>query len=560
MPDENTPHNSSLGSNRKKKKFLVVVVASVTILVLVISTAFLYFTLVGGYSSETESTEIEENSEITRVIGESAGKLPYAPIDEKNTVSLSLDKSGGVLTTTLSKNVKAFLVVPEGEIIQDAIISLVPYKAMPSQKNHGGLSGEYGFGLQVSVKSIQTGVGGYLVFDVKGGKATEEAATRGGYKNRCDPRFKWFNPLICARTNEVPARQVVIKNSTIITPIHTEKYNSLVFTNNTIPLGIDGLIVTRIDKGDVYIPQKLDKDLASSLVEKTIGKYGNDSERLEAAALAKEWNIDLNTDQLEVLADSKGVTYQELVKSYHLFRGYREQAKDDLVNIKNKVTDNEDEKDKKDEESKDYEYIISILRKSEESVSKILVEDAKFDTKKFDGDISVEAAAALGAASDLGLTSATEAASSAETSLERQFNQETNIGDALGELEAAQVTGRGEAIASESVKNSATNLINDTINNPNSSIPNLLDAAALDQALGLDDLADKALEKIKEKLENSLKEDLSKEEVLEFSVLAQMLGFDDIASQFIKIAETAKKKDCDLIKKNLSNFGVNECK
>ena len=142
MPDENTPHNSGLDSNRKKKKFLVVVVTFVTILVLVISTAFLYFTLVGSYSSETEPTEIEKNSEIIRVVGESGGKLPYATIDEKNTVSLSLDKSGGVLTTTLSKNVKVFLVVPEGEIIQDATISLVPYKEMPSQKNHGGLSGE----------------------------------------------------------------------------------------------------------------------------------------------------------------------------------------------------------------------------------------------------------------------------------------------------------------------------------------------------------------------------------------------------------------------------------
>ena len=200
------------------------------------------------------------------------------------------------------------------------------------------------------------------MFDVKGGKATAEAAKKAKYKNRCDPRFKWFNPFICARQNKVPVRQVVDKDSTVVTPIHTEKYNDLTFTGNTIPLGVDGLIATKIDKGDVFIPQKLDKDLTADLVKKTMGKYGNDDERLEAAALAKEWDIELNSNQLEVLADSAGQAYQELFKSYHLFNGYKDQTEGELTKIKNKATESDEEEDKKEEEIEDYELIIALLQ------------------------------------------------------------------------------------------------------------------------------------------------------------------------------------------------------
>lgn len=560
MPNESTDFNYSINQSEKKKNFLIISVAAITMVVFVISVAFLYFTLVDNSSSETGDLETEKNSELSREIGSSAGKIPYAPIDEKNVTSLSLNKSGGVLSTTLSKNVKVFLVVPEGEIVQDAIISLIPYKTLPSQKNHGGLSSEYGFGLQVKIESIQTKIGGYLVFDVKGGKATSEAVTKDGYKNRCDPRFKWFNPFICSRGNEVPARQLVDKNSTIITPIHAEKYNNLVFTNNTIPLGIDGLIVTKINKGDVYIPQKLDKDLVFDLVKKTLGRYGNDSQRLEAAALAKEWEIDLDKDQLEVLADSNSLTYQEHVKAYHLFKGYREQAKDFLAKNKSKVTNNDSEEDKRNKVNSEYESIISKLRESEEEVSKILIEDTLVDIEKFDGDVMVEAAVALGVASDLGLISAVGVAVSTEVSLEKQFNQETNIGEALRELEAAIAIRQGSPVKNNSIKKSGVDLVSGVSNDPDSSVENILDASSLAQILGLDDLTNQLVEKIKRQFENKLKENLGKKEFIELAILAQRFGFKDIENAFIKIAETAKKKDCDLIKNNLDNFSVNECK
>ena len=103
MPNEDITQDFPVNQKDKKKKFLIFGVFLITLFVFVISGAFLYFTLVGNSSPETNPTETEESAEPIRVLGESAGKLPYAPVDEKNTVSQSFDKSGGVLTTTLSK-------------------------------------------------------------------------------------------------------------------------------------------------------------------------------------------------------------------------------------------------------------------------------------------------------------------------------------------------------------------------------------------------------------------------------------------------------------------------
>ena len=78
--------------------------------------------------------------------------------------------------------------------------------------------------------------------------------------------------------------------------------------------------------------------------------------------------------------------------------------------------------------------------------------------------------------------------------------------------------------------------------------------------LRLDEITKQLVEKIKRQFENKLKENLGKKEFIELAILAQRFGFKDIENAFIKIAETAKKKDCDLIKKNLSDFGVDECR
>lgn len=567
MPEENQaqPQNQSQNPPAKapsKKKSIVIAVVVLVGLVLVVGGAFLYLNVFKKSTDEAVAPQKAEDAvKVARVFGKSDGKLPYAPIDEKNVVSRSFGKDGGVLTTTLSKGVKAYLVMPKGAVIMNATASLLPYKEMPTQKSHGGLSGDYGYGVQVSIKSVQMGVGGFLVFDVTGGKATKEAAKKAKVLNRCDPRYKWFNPFICARKNKVPAKNVVDKNATVATPIHTEKYNKLVFTNNTIPVGVDGLIVTSIDKGDVYIPQKLDKDLAADLVDKTLGKYMNDAERLEAAALALEWNLDLSQERLENIADSVGDSYQEVVKSLYVYGEYIKQAKEKLKTTKNKSTSNEDEEDAKETEIEDLEDLVALFTESEGDARTNLLSDAKFDTKEYDGDITTEAAAGLGAASEMGVEGASDAASEAASNMGEQAANETDLGKAAGELETAQATG-DEAAADQAQKNledAATDKINDVINDPNSSIGDLLDAAALAQLLGLDDLADQALDKIKEKLEDMLDDDLSKEEALDAAALAQMLGFDELANKFLEKSKTALPEDCDLVKKDLSNFGINKC-
>jgi hypothetical protein len=566
MPEDNNPQPQAQNPKplkekkpgRKKFIFLTVVIV---ILVLVGAGAFSYLKIFNKSSGDSSSQKTSDQVKLARVYGKSDGKVPYAPIDEENVVSRTLDKNGGVLQTTLSNGVKAYLVIPEGSVIMDASASLLPYKEMPTQKSHGGLSGDYGFGLQVSLKSVQVGVGGFLVFDVTGGKATKEAAKKAKVLNRCDPRYKWFNPFICARQNKVSAKNVADKNVTVVTPIHNEKYKELVFTNNTIPVGIDGLIVMSIGKGDVYIPQKLDKDLTKELVDKTLGKYMNSAQRLEAAALALEWGIDLNQEKLEIIADTFGGSYQEDIKALYVYAEYLKQAEDKLKVVKNKSTSDEDEEDAKEIETEDLEDLITLFTESQGDTESSLLSDAKYDTKEYDGDITVGAAAALGAASELGVDGASTAAAEAASNMAGEAASETDLGDAAGEAEAAQATGdeAGAEQAQKNLEDAAADKINDAINDPNSSIGDLLDAAALAQLLGLDDLADQALDKIKEKLEDMLDDDLTKEQALNAASLAQLLGFEALAEKFLQLAGTLKSGDCDLVNKTLKTYGINKC-
>ena len=59
MPNESTDFNYSINQSEKKKNFLIISVAAITMVVFVISVAFLYFTLVDNSSSETGDLETE---------------------------------------------------------------------------------------------------------------------------------------------------------------------------------------------------------------------------------------------------------------------------------------------------------------------------------------------------------------------------------------------------------------------------------------------------------------------------------------------------------------------
>ena len=84
-------------SNQKKKKILMVAIAKMVTIAIATTAAFLHFSVFKS-ASQTAAPEQKEMEPSARVFGESSGKLPYAPVDEENIVSRSLDKSGGVLT------------------------------------------------------------------------------------------------------------------------------------------------------------------------------------------------------------------------------------------------------------------------------------------------------------------------------------------------------------------------------------------------------------------------------------------------------------------------------
>lgn len=482
-------------------------------------------------------------SPVLAVTGKSKATMPYAPVDVSHVVSGVINKEGGVLSTDLPKGIKAYLIIPKDVLIENTSVTLAPYTAMPSGKTHGNLSSTLGYGVQVGIDSLQSNTPAYLVFDVRNGKATSEASKKALYFNRCDPRFSWFNPFLCARMNKVAPSKMVEKNYTVITPIHKKEFNNIIYTRNTIPTGINGLLVTKISHGDVYIPQKLTKSLATHLVKKALQggsqkRYGQDTDRLEAAALALSWGIKLNENQLTVVNDTvlnAGDTPQEHLKTYFVAQSYKKKNSDGDF-------------------KEDMDNAIS-------NAAEILIQEVPTDKRDFEGDESVERAAGISAGALGGIPGASDAASGA---LDGPISD--GVGSSLDAAEAgifADDVAGGSDFADEAASQ-VHDYVSDLFSDATASIADILRGLGLDQQYGNDteQSTQAALDIIRKILELLLKNNISSMQAYEAGAIAQQLGFEDLGSAFVEYAQGKSEAEAcgDIIKKTLANYGVNECK
>jgi hypothetical protein len=576
MPEEDlnpvqsqTPASQLPKPKKSKKKFILLGVIFILILAVTAGgLCWFFYKSKGEVSPKSESQSEQKVAKANRVIGKSSGKLPYAAIDEDRVVSAVFDSFGGVLQTSAAKNVKIYFVVKEGEVATDATISLLPYKEMPSAKTHGELSDELGYGVQVEIISIQSGIGGYLVFDTKGGEAVSAAQKKfGPAYNRCDPHFRWFDPLLCARLNKVSAEKVVDKELTVITPVFDSKMNKITL-RETIPTGIDGLLVVKVKKGDVYIPQKLDKELVSRFLNKPVStKYEPQQWSSEDAAQALAWQIEPNLDQLDSIAGTLIVEQPDFsaLKALYLAKSFINYPKAKLEAIVKKSSEvNEGRKQFGENPLKSADDLLKKLEETFDKLKKEFTEWGVVKTKKIRNESSVIAVAAISGAKEIGIEGADSLATQSETMIENQVSTYADYPvDALAAGEASQyVPSVDETI--NNIKADAKATIDTTLADPNASIVELLEAGRLAKLTMDPAEADKVWEeilaKIKKKLEEDLKKDLNSREALEKAWLAAVLGFDDLKDKFIEKANKAiQTAECDLIHKTLANFGINEC-
>ncbi|MFH1207415.1 MAG: hypothetical protein V1668_02300 [Patescibacteria group bacterium] len=571
----------------KSKKLIIIIV----IAVLVIGGAVAAFVLVGklkdnGNTNNTIPTNITSNSNafesvnVTnsptiqnsnqnsnaaastagKVLGQSDGTLPYAAIDEAHVASAVMDSNGGVIIASLPKNITAYLILPVDEVIQEAFVSLIPYTAMPSGQKHGYLSDELGYGVQIEIKSAQMGIRGYLVFDTTGGTAATEAAAKEKYFNRCDPNFTWFDPYLCAKKNKVSASTIVTKDLAVITPIHVAKVNSLVFPRHTIPMGIDGLVALPIKGGDVFIPQKVDQTLANKLAQDGLSKYSSITQKLEAAGLALAWGVsNYSQEQVKLISDlTEDDYYQETIKAIVVSQQFSK-----LLEAGSLTITRGDFDDRTNEELR-----ISIDENLADLV-KTFLKDAQDVTQKFGFGIeSIEAAAAISDAAQLGVAGASQALGTVRSNIESTGTSDSaSLGRRSSALESSDYTnpGSGEPqLTPEILQGIARDVINHVWADPNATIEEILNAMSLARATALDNedqIINEGLEKIAKILEQMLKDAVWAKDFFDIAAIAKMLGLDDLADDAIAKGKKApiSQKLCDLVKKNLSNFGLNKC-
>ncbi|VVC00515.1 Uncharacterised protein [uncultured archaeon] len=547
-----------------------------------------------GYEfPELPSAQPEPSPELRRVVepvyestlhkvkGASNGEVPYAPINPFGVVSRTIDSRGGSVEADLAKGVKMYVVLPEGEVIQSAVVTIMPYTSMPSSPDHPGLSDDYGYGAHVAISSVQMGITGFIVFDTEGGNARKRVYDSGGVFNRCDPKMRWFNPFICAMENRADLKTGVVKGNAIVSPIFYPRDNSIVMVRNTIPLGINGLIAAEFKGSDVFVPQKVDQALAAGLANAGIGNFSNGPELVEAFNLARAWNVRLSPSQLENVAYAveNSRTFEGQVEAYFA-------AKDisAVANERKASAAGEDEKEELD----------NLARDAEESMGSIasnIFSDSESDSYSCDADYCQNAAAAVAEMKSHSVQGADAAFSSVYHNLSQNIfegtksldsaNEAVNSAEAVYQLAvlgvaqgrlSGEYAGGAPPIAAyfdageidlESLRGPMTEVAQEIIDAPNSGIIDILKALQALQLLGFDtpDLEKQAFDKIREKIVDMLKNpNLTLGQLGEIGEISFKLGFDDLGNQALQRFPTASDLKCDaLVKKTLKDYGLNEC-
>jgi hypothetical protein len=138
----------------------------------------------------------------------------------------------------------------------------------------------------------------------------------------------------------------------------------------------------------------------------------------------------------------------------------------------------------------------------------------------------------------------------------------TSDSDALNDLEGeTTVSDQPRATPTPKIIDVLQDRANNLLNDSHATVESLLQAAALAQQLGLDGLADKALKKAKKLLEQKIDGGAggSASGLLNAAADAQMLGLDDLANKALEKYANTAEIPCDLVHKNLGNFGINRC-
>ncbi|MBN2127302.1 MAG: hypothetical protein JW703_02820 [Candidatus Diapherotrites archaeon] len=535
-------------------------------------------------NSNQNSTQF--NSSVHRVKGTAKNEFPFGETTTDFMGYKIIDFKGGVVEAMLSENVKLFVIVPKEEVIQEAGVMILPFTELPAGEMHLELNDELGFGALIEFESLQQKIKYYAVFDLTGGEATKELRGTELF-NRCSPESINFNPLICSKKNNALKEEV--KDYAVVTPIFLENEHGLVLTRKIIPLGLKDLIAVEMKNESILLPQKLDQQLASELTAKVLNRRGNSEEQAEAVSLALNWRIPLTITQTEngLEALEQAETYPELIQTYLLSK----KMKTDLIKLES-ASDFED----------DWEYVMKWMNDLTQESSENIYSNAESDSQRSHREDSVEAGAATGFMS----SENTEGAQTANETVQENYNE--TINDSDSSAEEAMNAGEGIEVSEGTPATSIEELINDVINNPNSStaelmqawalaqglgldtpemeakvkakimddineiidnpnatIPELLNALALAQQLGLDsdELTQKIMDKIRDRI-NKILEDgkITKKEALELAALSQLLGFDDLAEKAFNLFYSLQiNPECEvLVKKDLSNYGKNDCR
>lgn len=490
----------------------------------------------------------------SRVVGASNGQFPYAEVDSSKVVAKTIGRNGGVLKTALPKGGTVYLVIPEDSVIGTAQVALMPYAKMPTAPSHGEVSDDLGYGVEVMIDSPQIRTEGYLVFDTQNKIAKPSLDEK--FFFYCNANLTSFDPFICGRLKNRNEKKLINKDRAVITPIYKEDYNDLVFTRNTVPSGIDGVIVAPIHKGDVYIPQKMDQDLAYQYTKKTLGKYDNNAERVEAAALADAWGVALNKEQLQVMADSVsngGDSYQEMFKAIAVGGIYQEKTTKQLDKVRARTVA-EDRQNEQENEIEDYQAVAADFSEGGASSRKRMYDDARSDSRSVEPPTTQQAGAAMGGGQLWGFDGSGGAWSGCGGDLSGDLG---NPGvPPTTQSDGAQAGDLGSSSpGSFTTSQLVSDIVNSIVNNPTSSVSDVASAMETAQQYGVDTDAftDKAKDKIKKKLGGG---GGGAAGTLNDAAIAQAFGMDDLAEELI----AKSQQICpEILKKTLKNFAKNDC-
>lgn len=229
---------------------------------------------------------------------------------------------GASVKTTLKNGIDVYLIVPPGN--NAAYAEVGEFRQLPTSPDQLPLYTDFGYGINAAFKingSNTLNEPAYLVFDFSKGEVLKKLQKKNRGINRCDYSTVYFIPGVCAALLKVPAENTLNPRYSAVNPGQGADGQLPVLPLYSYYLGFDDLLIVRVDRNSIIIPQPLTKELAVDLINSTFQDYPIEHEASEAMDILRYFRIQINDQRIlaNIVQKFQSTGFKQLYAASYIF-------------------------------------------------------------------------------------------------------------------------------------------------------------------------------------------------------------------------------------------------